>query len=96
LAAKQQQLANCASVRYRLRLMQEFLQYVIPLLIDYPEEMVITRHDGNKRVTFLLKLRQSDVGKVIGKHGLTIIALRNLLAASAARHGEKAQLEIVE
>jgi predicted RNA-binding protein YlqC (UPF0109 family) len=76
--------------------MQEFLQYVIPLLVDYPEEMALTRHEGNKRTTFLLKLRQSDVGKVIGKHGLTIIALRNLLAASAARHGEKAQLEIVE
>lgn len=76
--------------------MQEFLQYVIPLLIDYPEEMVITRHDANKKTTFLLKLRQSDVGKVIGKHGLTIIALRNLLSATAARHGEKAQLDIIE
>lgn len=76
--------------------MQEFLQYVIPLLIDFPEEMAITRHDAPKRATFLLKVRQSDVGKVIGKHGQTIIALRNLLAASAARHGEKAQLEIVE
>ncbi len=76
--------------------MQEFLHYVIPMLIDFPEEMAITRHDENRRTTFLLKVRQSDVGKVIGKHGLTIIALRNLLAASAARHGEKAQLEIVE
>ena len=76
--------------------MQEFLQYVIPLLIDYPEDMAITRHDSNRRATFLLKVRQSDVGKVIGKHGLTIIAIRNLLSASAARHGGKAQLEIVE
>jgi predicted RNA-binding protein YlqC (UPF0109 family) len=33
---------------------------------------------------------------VIGKHGHTIIAIRNLLAAGAARHGEKAMLEIVE
>jgi predicted RNA-binding protein YlqC (UPF0109 family) len=76
--------------------MQEFLQYVIPLLIDYPEDLTLTRHEAGKRTTFLLKLRQSDVGKVIGKHGLTIIAIRNLLAASAARHGEKAQLEIIE
>ncbi len=76
--------------------MQEFLQHVIPLLIDYPEDMTLTRHEDHKRTTFLLKLRQSDIGKVIGKHGLTIIAIRNLLAASAARHGEKAQLEIIE
>ena len=76
--------------------MQEFLDYVIRQLIDYPEEMVLTRHDGSKRTTFHLRLRQSDIGKVIGKHGLTIIAIRNLLNAAAARHGERAQLEIIE
>ena len=76
--------------------MQEFLEYVLPLLIDHPEEMALSRHTSGKRTTFHLKLRQSDVGKVIGKHGQTIVAIRNLLAATASRHGEKAQLEIVE
>jgi predicted RNA-binding protein YlqC (UPF0109 family) len=76
--------------------MQEFLDFVLRQLIDYPEEMVLTRHEGNKRTTFHLRLRKSDIGKVIGKHGQTIIAIRNLLAATASRHGERAQLEIVE
>ena len=76
--------------------MQEFLDFVLRQLIDYPDEMALTRHDGSKRTTFYLRLRQSDVGKVIGKHGQTIIAIRNLLSAAAARHGERAQLEIVE
>lgn len=76
--------------------MQEFLDYVLRQLIDYPEEMVLTRHEGNKRTVFHVRLRQSDIGKVIGKHGQTIIAIRNLLAAAAARHGERAQLEIIE
>ncbi len=76
--------------------MQEFLDFVLRQLIDYPEEMVLTRHDGNKRTTFHVRLRKSDIGKVIGKHGQTIIAIRNLLAAAAARHGERAQLEILE
>jgi predicted RNA-binding protein YlqC (UPF0109 family) len=76
--------------------MQEFLDFVLRQLIDYPDEMVLTRHDGSKRTTFYLRVRQSDVGKVIGKHGQTIIAIRNLLSAAAARHGGRAQLEIVE
>ena len=76
--------------------MQEFLDFVLRHLIDYPDEMALTRHEGGKRTTFYLKLRQSDVGKVIGKHGQTIIAIRNLLNAAAMRHGERAQLEIVE
>ena len=76
--------------------MQEFLKFVLPLLIDFPDEAVLTKHEGNRRTTFHVRLRQSDVGKVIGKNGLTIIALRNLLNAAASRHGERAQLEIDE
>lgn len=76
--------------------MQEFLEYVVRLLIEHPEEMVVTKTDAPRRTIFKLRLRQTDVGKVIGKHGHTIIAIRNLLSAAAARHGEKAMLEIVE
>ncbi len=76
--------------------MQEFLDYVIRNLIDYPDEMILSKHAAGKKTVFLLRVRQSDVGKVIGKHGHTIVAIRNLLAAAAARHGEKAVLEIVE
>jgi predicted RNA-binding protein YlqC (UPF0109 family) len=76
--------------------MEEFLVFVLRQLVDYPDEMVLVRTAVGKRITFKLRLRQSDVGKVIGKHGQTIIAIRNLLTAAAARHGEKATLEIVE
>ena len=53
------------------------------------------RIDG-KKVIFKLRLRQSDVGKVIGKHGMTIIAIRNMLNAAAVRHGQRAAFDIVE
>lgn len=76
--------------------MQQFLEYVLRQLIDYPDEMVLTAMETPKKVQFNLRLRQSDVGKVIGKHGQTIAALRNLLGAAAARHGQVAMLEIVE
>ena len=76
--------------------MQEFLDFVLRHLIDYPDEMVLLKHEENRKAVFRLKLRQSDVGKVIGKHGHTIIAIRNLIAAAAARHNEKALLESVD
>ena len=79
-----------------MRFMEEFLNFVLRQLIDFPEEMVLTRQDAPKRTVFHLQLRQSDIGKVIGKHGQTINAIRNLLAAAAARQGERAQLEILE
>lgn len=76
--------------------MQEFLDFVVRQLIDYPDEMILSKIEANRKVLFRLQLRQSDVGKVIGKHGQTIIAIRNLLSAAAARHGQRASLEIVE
>ena len=76
--------------------MEEFLDFVLRQLIDFPDEMVLVRTEAGKKINFKLRVRQSDVGKVIGKHGQTIIAIRNLLTAAASRHGEKATLEIVE
>lgn len=76
--------------------MQEFLDYILRQLVDFPDEMILTRVDLPKKSVFRVRLRQSDVGKIIGKHGHTIIAIRNLLAAGASRHGCKALLEIVE
>jgi predicted RNA-binding protein YlqC (UPF0109 family) len=43
-----------------------------------------------------VQLRQSDVGRIIGRNGQTIQAIRALLASSAARHGQRSTLEIVE
>lgn len=76
--------------------MEEFLEFVIRKLIDYPDEMVLTRHEAPRKIIFNLRLRQSDVGKVIGKHGHTIAAIRDLLNAAASRHDQRATLEIVE
>ena len=76
--------------------MQEFLEFVLPKLVDYPDEMVLTTSEANKKTIFKLRLRQSDIGKVVGKQGQTILAIRNILNAAAARFGEKAAFEIVE
>lgn len=76
--------------------MQEFLEYVIRQLIEYPDEMVLTHQETPRKIIFHLRLRQSDIGKVIGKHGHTIAAIRNLLNAASARHNQRASLEIVE
>ena len=76
--------------------MEEFLRYVIGNLIENPDEMVLTQAQAPRRVTFRLKLRKNDIGRVIGKQGRTIAAVRNLLSAGAARHGQKAVLQIDE
>jgi uncharacterized protein len=77
-------------------IMREFLEFVIRQLIEYPDDMVLTEIPSGRTTIFRLQLRQSDVGRVIGRSGQTIHAIRALLASSAARHGQRATLEIVE
>ena len=76
--------------------MKEFLEYVVGQLIDHPEELILHDEDRDGTRRFRLELPHSEVGKVIGKQGHTIRALRNLLTSTASRHGVRATLDIVE
>jgi predicted RNA-binding protein YlqC (UPF0109 family) len=76
--------------------MESFLEFVIRQLVDAPEEVVITRLEQGRKLIFKVEMRQADVGKVIGRNGHTITALRNLLSAAAARTGHQVVLQIVE
>ena len=76
--------------------MKAFIEYVVKALVDYPEQVDIREVDGERVVVFELRLNQTDIGKVIGKSGRTITAIRTLLTSAAAKHGKRAMLEIVE
>jgi predicted RNA-binding protein YlqC (UPF0109 family) len=86
---------SCSFVVSFLR-MREFLEFVIRQLVEFPDDMVLTEIPSGRTTVFKLQLRRGDVGRVIGRGGQTIQAIRALLASSAARHGERAVLEIVE
>lgn len=76
--------------------MKAFIEYVVKALVDHPEEVDIREVDGERVVVFELRLNPTDVGKVIGKSGRTITAIRTLLTSAAAKNGKRAMLEIIE
>ena len=76
--------------------MKEFLEFVIRQLVDYPDEVMLSEIPGGRMTIFKVQMRQSDVGRIIGRNGQTIQAIRALLTSSAARHGQRATLELVE
>lgn len=79
--------------------MEEFLRFVIGRLVEFPDEVFITKAEAPEspeKVTFLAAMRKSDIPKIIGKGGHTIQAIRALLEAAAQRQGLKAKLEIIE
>ncbi len=76
--------------------MKEFLEFIVRQLVEFPDEVMLSEIPSEKLTIFKLQMRQSDVGRIIGRNGQTIQAIRALLSSSAARHGQRAALEIVE
>jgi predicted RNA-binding protein YlqC (UPF0109 family) len=76
--------------------MQAFLEFVIKGLVEYPQEVTVTPVEREGTTVYELRLNPQDVGKVIGRQGMTINAIRSLLLAGSAKQGLRCSLEIVE
>lgn len=77
--------------------MKEFIEFIAKYLVDSPEQVVVEETIAeDKKVNLTLRVKQEDVGKVIGKKGRTAIAMRTLLTAVAAKEGKRAMLEILD
>ena len=77
--------------------MKEFIEFIAKHLVDSPESVVVEETTTEeKKLILTLKVKQEDVGKVIGKQGKTALAMRTLLTAVAAKEGKRAMLEIAD
>ncbi|MBC8467274.1 MAG: KH domain-containing protein [Candidatus Marinimicrobia bacterium] len=77
--------------------MLEFIIQAIKLLVDKPDEVNIDIIETEERLIYELTVGEGDYGKVIGKGGRTISALRTLVfAINAKEGGKRARLDIVD
>ena len=76
--------------------MQAFLEYVVKGLVENPNEVTITPVDRAGMTIYELRTNPGDVGRIIGRQGVTINAIRSLLLAGSARKGQRCAVEIVE
>ncbi len=76
--------------------MKEFVEYIVKNLVDYPEDVKINEIGGTQTLIIELSVQKSDIGKIIGKKGKTINAIRTLLMSVASRNGIRVSLEILE
>ena len=77
--------------------MTELLTEMIKAIVDKPDEVDISLTESENTVIYELRLGDGDVGKVIGKKGRNVTAIRTLLSAATAKAGGKRSiLEIIE
>ena len=76
--------------------MHIFLEHVVKGLVQTPGEVSVTPVEQAGATVYELRMNSDDVGRIIGKQGATINAIRSLLSAGSAKKGLRCSLEIIE
>jgi predicted RNA-binding protein YlqC (UPF0109 family) len=73
-----------------------FVDYVVRALVDKPESVKIQVDKLENSTVIRINCAKEDMGKVIGKNGKTIMAIRSLVSGAGGRLGQKLSVEVVE
>jgi predicted RNA-binding protein YlqC (UPF0109 family) len=76
--------------------LSELIGFIARSLVDEPDEVKVEVVESDRAIVLELSVAPGDLGKVIGRDGRTARAMRTLLAATSARHRQRAMLEILE
>jgi len=74
--------------------MKEFLKFLLTNIVDQPESITIKEKEDENGLIFLVNVAEDDRGKVIGKEGKVIFALRNLLNIKAQKENKRVFLQL--
>ena len=73
----------------------ELVGFLVQGLVDYPEEVEVEEFVDNAGTVFGVRVHPDDTGRVIGREGRVVNALRNLAKASATKIGTHVTIEIL-
>ena len=74
---------------------QQFIEYIVKSVVGYPDDVVVERIIDEKGVLLTLTVNPEDLGRVIGKRGVTAQSLRTLLRALGTKNDARYNLKIV-
>ena len=74
---------------------QQFIEYIVKSVVGHPDDVVVERVIDEKGVLLTLTVNPDDLGRVIGKRGITAQSLRTLLRALGTKNDARYNLKIV-
>jgi predicted RNA-binding protein YlqC (UPF0109 family) len=75
---------------------KEFVEYLVKLIVDNTEEVKVQEKTGEQTIVFEVSVHKQDFGKIIGKHGKNIQAIRTLVNAVSVKAGKRSTIEVIE
>ncbi|MGD0274823.1 MAG: KH domain-containing protein [Syntrophales bacterium] len=76
--------------------MKDLTIYIAKALVDKPEEVAVTEIKGENTSVIELKVAKEDIGKIIGKKGRTIQAIRTIFNAASMKKKRRCTMELIE
>ncbi len=76
--------------------MKDLVEFIVKKLVKKPEEVSVSSNESEEGIVLQLKVDKDDMGRVIGKNGKTIKAIRTMLNIASAKNGKRVNLEILE
>jgi predicted RNA-binding protein YlqC (UPF0109 family) len=75
---------------------KELLEFLVRSLVDAQEAVSVTETPGGAQPIFKIAVAQGEIGKIIGRQGRTVKAIRAVAAAMERKTGQRAVVEIAE
>ncbi|HMU35131.1 MAG TPA: KH domain-containing protein [Pyrinomonadaceae bacterium] len=76
--------------------MKEAVERIITALVGEPGAVEITEVADGKNVRLEVRVAPHDMGRIIGREGRTVKAIRNILFAAGQKHGKRFHLDLIE
>lgn len=76
-------------------MLTNLIKTVVTPLVDYPEAIVIDVNESEDKIVYHLKVHDDDVGKVIGKNGRIVKAIRTVIYAAKTETAKKVYLDVM-
>ena len=77
-------------------MLRDLVAFIAASIVDEPDKVLVSEVEGERAVVFEVRVAPDDMGKIIGKKGRVIHAVRSLVQAAAAKEGKRAAVEILE
>jgi len=76
--------------------MKDLVEYITKSLVDNPESVHVNEIESSSAVILELQVADSDMGRVIGKGGRVVNAIRTVVQVAADKEGKRVTLEILD
>lgn len=76
--------------------MKDFVTYIARALSEHPDQLEVTEVRGRQTTILEIRCNQKDIGRLIGRSGKTIAAMRTLVSNYGAQKGCRTVLEVAE